>query len=144
MFKFTDNLLPINDNDQNNDNLNKSLILVKKNLKKKNSTNVINQHYIINSDLTQDFEANFSIDNFYDFIEDFYKIKIEKGELEKSITPKFRNLNDIGIKNNKLNESRVFVGYNRGHIKKLNIHLIIYMIWLGFICIYTYIITINN
>ena len=144
IFKFQQNVLAINENDneegKNDYNiiLNKSNISYKNLRRKKKTSTIINQHYIINSILTQDFEANFSIDNFFDFIEDFYKIKIKKGELEKSYKPTFRNLNDSLSRNNKSNETQFFVGYNRKYINKMNIHLFIYMIWLALICIYLY------
>ncbi len=145
LFKFKNNIFEIYDNDEDKDsnNLNKSHIS-HKNIQRKKKISSNNQQYVINSDLLQDFEANFSIDNFRAFIEDFYKIKIEKGELEKSITPKFRYLNDNSIRNNKSNESRYFAGYNRKYIKKINIHLLIYMIWLAFICILSYFIILKN
>ena len=93
------------------------------------------QHYIINSDLCKDFDDNFYIKDFKDFIEGFYKIKIKKGDLEKLNLPEFRNSNDNTIDNKKKsNELKDFLNFNKIYIKKVNINLLIYSIWLGVIC----------
>ena len=127
---------PINEDD--NDSQNKSLILgktIKKKVRRKDSYINSLQHYIINSDLCKDFDDNFYIKDFKDFIEGFYKIKIKKGDLENLNLPEFRNSNDNTIDNKKKsNELKDFLDFNKIYIKKVNINLLIYSIWLGVIC----------
>ena len=127
----------INKEDVDNDIENEDIVYL--NLKPKTSAKKNKRLFGIKKNLCDFFDKSFDKEKFLDFLSESYLLNIEKGVLEKSTIPEFRKLKidekkirtmNKRRKKKKLQDYSFFIYKSVFSVKRLNIELIIFIIFI--------------
>ena len=127
----------INKEDVDNDIENEDILYL--NLKPKTSAKKNKRLFGLKKNLCDFFDKSFDKEKFLDFLSESYLLKIEKGALEKSTIPEFRKLKiderkirtmNKRRKKKKLQDYSFFIYKSVFSVKRLNIELIIFIIFI--------------